>query len=52
MERIKYLKEMMTKKQMLINIAPSHEKPVLMEELADMEVTLRLFEVTYIGGNN
>lgn len=43
---------MMARKQMLINIAPSQEKLVLIEELADMEVTLRLYEVTYTGGSN
>lgn len=49
--RIKYLQEEIERKESLIEVVPVHEKPMLLEELADMEVALRLFEVTQIVGD-
>lgn len=46
--RIKYMQELIERKESLIEVVPVHERLQLMEDLADMEVTLRLFEVTSI----
>lgn len=46
--RIKYLQEEIERKESLIEVVPVHERPQLLEDLADLEVSLRLFEVTQI----
>lgn len=46
--RIKYLQEEIERKESLIEVVPVHERPQLLEDLADLEVALRLFEVTQL----